>query len=546
MKKIQKLLALLLAVLMLASVFAGCAKQETPSTDTPSTSTDTSKDAAPAETPDAPAEPASDAAWDTSKKDEIIVSVINGYYTAGEKKLAEEYMKLHPETQVTVDVVADNDSYTLKMQTIFADPSAAGTSDIVHANFFSSIAGGPAAALSSGLLLDMNTILDLEHPYQDGTVRDMFDETVLLESVNTSGGSGMQSLPFDKCGISFYYNKDMFAANGLEAPETWEELLEACKVFREAGIQNPITVSSEATWILASLADAGWRANEYDYLIQPTDGAYDAASMSANDGFVWDPDNLACDVFTVTSAERECIAIMNGSLLSDWSRTAWSEFAKLAQYFPANYIAGGADTVAEFEMQLSPMLVSGSWNVGLLLDDINQMPESAQFNWATFNIPGFENPPEGFESEMRGLYTLGNVMGIVNKGDADHAARVLDFYLFWYSQAGAQLCYEETLSNGNYVQGPAMIKGVTLSDELMEKLQGFIVEGPVKQYASSLIGQDRTTEADRPIYNDLIIKLAAGEIDIDTFVTGMDAVAKAFVETRIEAAGYDLDPATNP
>ena len=546
MKKIQKLLALLLAVLMLASVFAGCAKQETPSTDATSTSTDRPKDEASAETPNAPAEPASDAAWDTSKKDEIIVSVINGYYTAGEKKLAEEYMKLHPETQVTVDVVADNDSYTLKMHTIFADPSAAGTSDIVHANFFSSIAGGPAAALSSGLLLDMNTILDLEHPYQDGTVRDMFDETVLLESVNTSGGSGMQSLPFDKCGISFYYNKDMFAANGLEAPETWEELLAACEVFREAGVQNPITVSSEATWILASLADAGWRANEYDYLIQPTDGAYDAASMSANDGFVWDPDNLACDVFTVTSAERECIAIMNGSLLSDWSRTAWSEFAKLAQYFPANYIAGGADTVAEFEMQLSPMLVSGSWNVGLLLDDINQMPESAQFNWATFNIPGFENPPEGFESEMRGLYTLGNVMGIVNKGDADHAARVLDFYLFWYSQAGAQLCYEETLSNGNYVQGPAMIKGVTLSDELMEKLQGFIVEGPVKQYASSLIGQDRTTEADRPIYNDLIIKLAAGEIDIDTFVTGMDAVAKAFVETRIEAAGYDLDPATNP
>lgn len=172
----------------------------------------------------------------------------------------------------------------------------------------------PGPTRLPSLLPDMNIILDLDYPYQDDKVRDMFDETVLLESVNTSGGSGMQALPFDKCGISFYYNKDMFAANGLEAPKTWEDLLAACETFRDAGIQNPITVSSEATWILASLADAGWRANEYDYLVQPTDGAYDAATMSANDGFVWDPNNLACDVFTVTSAERECIAIKEGNL----------------------------------------------------------------------------------------------------------------------------------------------------------------------------------------------------------------------------------------
>ena len=45
--------------------------------------------------------------WDTSVEDEIIVTVINGYYTAGEQKLAEEYMALHPETKVTIDVIAD-------------------------------------------------------------------------------------------------------------------------------------------------------------------------------------------------------------------------------------------------------------------------------------------------------------------------------------------------------------------------------------------------------------------------------------------------------
>lgn len=79
----------------------------------------------------------------------------------------------------------------------------------------------------------------------------------------------MQALPFDKCGISFFYNKTAFEALGLSAPETWEELLEVCQAFRDNGVENPITVSSEASWIMASLADAGFRDQEYDFLVQP-------------------------------------------------------------------------------------------------------------------------------------------------------------------------------------------------------------------------------------------------------------------------------------
>ncbi len=528
MKKFQKPFALLLAVLMLVGLLAGC--NTNPGNTDPEPTMPTSKNPA---------------AWDTSKNDEIIVTVINGYYTAGERKLAEEYMKLHPETKVTIDVVADNDSYSLKMQTIMANPTAAGTSDIVHSNFYASVAGGASAVIGKQLF-DMSTILDMDHPYQDGKVRDMYDETVILEMVNASGGVGMQALPFDKCGISFYYNKDMFAQYNLEAPATWEDLLATCETFRQAGIENPVTVSSEATWILASLADAAFRADEYDYLIQPDDALYDESTMSANKNFTWNPDDLACDTFTVTSDERQWMAIKDGSVLSEKSRIIWTEFAKLASYFPENYIASGADTVSEFEMQISPILVSGSWNVGLLIDDLNQMPEADRFDWATFNIPGFANAPEGFESKMRALYTLGNVMGIIMKDDEDHAARVLDFYLYWYSQAGAQLCYEETLSNGNYVQGPSMIKGVVLSDALNEKLAGFVVEGQVKQYFSSLVGQDKTTEADRPEYNNLINKFVSGEIDIDTFLTDFNVIVQKKLKEAVDISGYDFDPSTNP
>lgn len=485
-----------------------------------------------------------EAAWDTGKKDEIIVSVINGYYTAGEKKLAEEYMKLHPETKVTIDVIADNNSYNTKMQTIVATDDLSGTSDIVHTNFFGDVVGSPAAALAQGYLLDMTTILDMDHPYQDGIVRDMFDESIIAEARNGSGGNAIQALPFDKCGISFYYNKTIFDSLGLNAPETWEALLETCATLEANGYDVPITVSSESNWILASLADAALRYDEYEYLIQPEDGAWNEETMAANRDFVFDDADMTCDAFTVRSDERILIARKNDILFSDISKTAWSEFGKLAKYFPDNFIAGGADAVTEFEMQISPILLSGSWNVGLILDDLNMMPEDARFDWATFNIPGFENAPEGFGTEMRGLYVLGNQMGIIPKEDADHNARVLDFYLYWYSQQGAQLCYEETLANGNYVQGPCMIKGVELSEELNEKLAGFIVEGPVKDYFAEVIGMNQTTEADRPVHNDLMNKFVAGEIDLDAYLTGLNEVVQTYTDMQLENGNYDGDPAT--
>ena len=474
MKKMQKWIALLLAVLMLSAIFAGCAKPTTTPEqgDTQQTETDTQG----TETADQPApqpQEGSDAAWDTSKNDEIIVTVINGYYTAGEKKLAEEYTKLHPETKVTVDVVSDNDAYMAKMQSLFSGDMT-GTSDIVHANFLTNALGGNEVCFQKNYLRELSDVLDMQHPYQDGLVRDMYNDTILTEAWNAFGGLGIGALPFDKTGISFYYNKTAFEALGLEAPQTWEELLETCQTLRDNGYENPITAgpppqkSQEASWILASLADAGFRYEESEFLVQPGDAIYDAETMSANDGFVFDDNNLSCDAFTVTSTERMLAARKNDIIHSNISRTSWIEFAKLAAYFPANWIGGGADNITEFETQVSPILLNGAWNVGLILDDINNMPESAQFDWATFNIPDFANAPEGFDTKMRGLYVLGNVMGIVPKNDADHDARVLDFYLYWYSQAGAQMCYEETLSNGNFVQGPCMINGVVLKDELME------------------------------------------------------------------------------
>ena len=124
MKK-RQVLAGILSILTAASMAAGCgsttssagssstaggSSSASVSSASESSATDTSASAESSSAASSTSE--GSAAWDTSKKDTVVVSVINNFYTAGEKKLAEDYMKLHPETKVVIDVVADNDTYS--------------------------------------------------------------------------------------------------------------------------------------------------------------------------------------------------------------------------------------------------------------------------------------------------------------------------------------------------------------------------------------------------------------------------------------------------
>ena len=83
----KKFLAVLLSVILLLGAFGVCATAEEA------------------------------AKWDTTKNDEIILSVMNNYYTEGWYNVAKKYMELHPETTVTIDVIANNDALNQKFTT---------------------------------------------------------------------------------------------------------------------------------------------------------------------------------------------------------------------------------------------------------------------------------------------------------------------------------------------------------------------------------------------------------------------------------------------
>lgn len=484
--------------------------------------------------------------WDTGKEDEIVLTVVNNYYTAGQKKAAEEYMKLHPETKVTVDVVSDNNAYMTKMTTSFSGDQA-DAPDIVHGNFLTQALTGSSwnAAFENGWIMDLTSMLDEENPYNDGKlVRDVFEESDIAIALNRTGGDKLGILPFDKIGMAFFYNKDIFEDEGVEVPKTFEELESVCEQFRDKGYEYPISAGAETSWFLNSISDAGYRTIEQIFLVQPGDALWDPVTMADNENFVFDENDLTCDKNLINSDERIMAYKKENGVDTELNETIYSTFGRIAKYFPLNWAQADANQMlTDFESGNAPMLLQASYNAGKVLSDINMLPEKQQFEWATFQLPSFENPPEGLQATLRGLYVLGNEISIIHKEDEDHMARVKDFYKYMYSPDGAQMIYEETLANGNFIQGPSVIKGVVLDEELQEKLDGFIPEGTSRDW-ETINGFTRVTEANKPVFYDLVNKFSMEEINASEFLEQLQPMYDEYNEEAIETAGYDLDPTT--
>ena len=480
---------------------------------------------------------ADEAKWDTSKQDKIVLSVMNNYYTKGWQTMAEKYHELHPETEVIVDVVADNDSMFQKFTTWFASDDLSDASDITHINF-----GNITNMQQKGQIYDFSAIMNEVNPYTGRLVSEDFDAA---DVKNVTNENGQYSLPFDHVGVAMIANVDMLKANGLDVPATMEEWLAACETLKANGIDTPVLATQEGSWFISVLADAAYRGEIGKWLIQPGDGIYREELHAANVSYAYDPDDLTCDDGVVFNDERLAMEMTDTQFDTPVIRSIWAEYAKYAPYFNANFMSSSStEVLTSFELQEGAFLVSGSWNVGVLNKDMLDMGDQA-FEWVSMAFPDYETAPEGWSSgKMRSLYVNGNCMGIILTGDEDHTARVVDFFEFVYSPEGAATMFDETLSIGQFVQGPVAIKGVELPEELSAKLEGFVSASSCKDTLGHLAGYDMKMSEDSGTYNDLWNKLTTGDITADEFVEALQPLALAKLADNIEVGGWDLDPAT--
>ena len=151
--------------------------------------------------------------------------------------------------KMNVDINPDWPSLQEKVKTMIA---AGETPDLFNYNFNPN----DLSRQKSGKLLDFT-------PFMDEAWKSRFTEQD-LQAMTVDGQ--LTSIPFEKAGILFYYNKDLFAKAGIESfPQTWDQFFEASDKLKAAGI-TPISLmttddawhtTNAFTYLAASIAGTG-------------------------------------------------------------------------------------------------------------------------------------------------------------------------------------------------------------------------------------------------------------------------------------------------
>lgn len=206
----KKILALLLVLTMVFSFAACAAKQEpeAPAADAAEQPTETEpKEEAPAEEP-AAEEPEHEpvtirvASWREADKEAY-------------ERMVSQFQEEYPWITVELDLNIDESSYYTNLQADILDGKGPDVFDIHPNTTFVTYA-------EEGVILPLDE-LSFNGNYSDAA-----------KAVTTINGQNYAFMnAYNLIGI--LYNKTMFADAGLEVPTTFEEFVEVCKAFREAG-----------------------------------------------------------------------------------------------------------------------------------------------------------------------------------------------------------------------------------------------------------------------------------------------------------------------
>ncbi|MCI1018321.1 carbohydrate ABC transporter substrate-binding protein [Microbacterium sp. C5A9] len=123
------------------------------------------------------------------------------------------------------------------------------------------------------------TLSDLSDTDAAASVRD--DLQPLMDQYGSCEGR-TSALPYSVMAASVIYNKEIFDAQGLEVPQTWDELIAVCDQLKEAGI-DPFYATFKDDWTVGQ----GW----YDYSVGGSLDTIEFFDAMADEGASVGPDS---------------------------------------------------------------------------------------------------------------------------------------------------------------------------------------------------------------------------------------------------------------
>ncbi len=141
----------------------------------------------------------------------------------------EKFQAAHPNVTVDMSVVNANDLSTVTQTRLTANDidviDIFGFANAVQPYMTDATPPNWQTLIEAGLLLDLTNEPFVQN-YDEPTIQDAGSYNGKVYSINLGRVS--------YSGI--FYNKDLFAANGVEVPTTWGELVAACETFVDAGL----------------------------------------------------------------------------------------------------------------------------------------------------------------------------------------------------------------------------------------------------------------------------------------------------------------------
>ncbi len=270
--------------------------------------------------------------------------------------------------------------------------------DVVSASF---VRGNPPDFMLANYnyevarFVDRCALSDLSETEAAATIRDDLD--VLMAQYGTCEGR-TSALPYSIMAASVIYNTRIFEENGLEVPQTWEELIAVCDTLTAAGV-TPFYGTFKDDWTVAQ----GW----YDYAIGGSLDLVDFFDQLAQEGAdVGDDSAVSFETGFAEPLER--MAELTGYTNDDADSRAYNDgnlaFAKgeAAMYLQGPWaLAEIAKTDPDLELGTFPLPMTddpADLRVRVNTDLAAMIPEESRHKDAARDFLEFLFLPENIEA----------------------------------------------------------------------------------------------------------------------------------------------------
>lgn len=290
----------------------------------------------------------------------------------------------------------------------------------------------------------------------------------LMSACREAGGGTLKSIPYQPFIFSFFYNKDLFDQAGIEKePTTWAEFLDVCQKLKDAGI-TPMTM------------DDAYATNMIGYHLARLVGEEKVREI-------------------VQNGEWDDPAVLQ--MAKDFEELASKGY--FSEMVGSNVWPAGQNT--ELALGTAAMYLNGSW----LPNEVKELT-GPDFKWGCFAYPELENGANGIETNYMGSQVFG-----INK-DTKMAKEAFDLITYITKGEWDQKLAEESVgipSDSGNTEWPDM---VACTKPVMDQSTARF---------TAACGAETNVDM-TPVIKENFIKLIAGSITADEFVSTMQEAAK--------------------